>query len=137
MIESLSRWSAPVRRVEACPRLAVVRWPAKESHNKFVRPASPPTHRYAEVPPRNSRWKGSIHPASIRNSVQQVVDYRSPYPHGTVIVDPHRRFLYLIQKDNKPSVRRSVSAAKGSPLRVRAPWQEIKTVAALDADRRR
>jgi lipoprotein-anchoring transpeptidase ErfK/SrfK len=33
--------------------------------------------------------------------LQQVVDYRSSYPRGTLIVDPHRRFLYLIQKDNK------------------------------------
>lgn len=33
--------------------------------------------------------------------LQQVVDYRSPHPPGTVVVDPHRRFLYLIRKGNK------------------------------------
>jgi lipoprotein-anchoring transpeptidase ErfK/SrfK len=33
--------------------------------------------------------------------LQQVVDYRSPHPPGTVVVDPHRRYLYLVQKGNK------------------------------------
>ena len=33
--------------------------------------------------------------------LQQVVDYRSPHPPGTVVVDPHRRFLYLVQKGGK------------------------------------
>jgi len=33
--------------------------------------------------------------------LKQVVDYRSPHPPGTVVVDPHNRFLYLIQKDGK------------------------------------
>jgi lipoprotein-anchoring transpeptidase ErfK/SrfK len=33
--------------------------------------------------------------------LKQVVDYRASYPAGTVVVDPHRRFLYLVQKGNK------------------------------------
>jgi lipoprotein-anchoring transpeptidase ErfK/SrfK len=33
--------------------------------------------------------------------LKQVVDYRSPHPPGTVVVDPIRRFLYLVQKDGK------------------------------------
>jgi lipoprotein-anchoring transpeptidase ErfK/SrfK len=33
--------------------------------------------------------------------LKQIVDYRAPYPPGTVVVDPHRRFLYLVQKGNK------------------------------------
>jgi lipoprotein-anchoring transpeptidase ErfK/SrfK len=33
--------------------------------------------------------------------LQQVVDYRSSHPPGTVVVDPHRRYLYLVQKGNK------------------------------------
>lgn len=33
--------------------------------------------------------------------LKQVVDYRSPHPAGTVVVDPHRRFLYLVQKGGK------------------------------------
>ncbi|MGH6642070.1 MAG: L,D-transpeptidase [Bradyrhizobium sp.] len=33
--------------------------------------------------------------------LKQTVDYRTPYPLGTVVVDPHRRFLYLVQKGNK------------------------------------
>lgn len=33
--------------------------------------------------------------------LKQVVDYRSPHPPGTVVVDPHRRFLYLVEKGGK------------------------------------
>src|SRR5262245_28802631 len=33
--------------------------------------------------------------------LKQVVDYRSSQPPGTVVVDPHRRFLYLVQKGEK------------------------------------
>lgn len=33
--------------------------------------------------------------------LKQVVDYRSSHPPGTVVVDPHRRFLYLVQKGEK------------------------------------
>jgi lipoprotein-anchoring transpeptidase ErfK/SrfK len=33
--------------------------------------------------------------------LKQVVDYRSPHPAGTVVVDPRRRFLYLVQKGGK------------------------------------
>jgi lipoprotein-anchoring transpeptidase ErfK/SrfK len=29
------------------------------------------------------------------------VAYRSPYPVGTIVVDPHNRFLYLVQKDGQ------------------------------------
>ena len=52
--------------------------------------------------------------------LKQMVDYRAPYPPGTVVVDPHRRFLYLVQKGIRPSVTASGSAAKAWPLRVRA-----------------
>jgi lipoprotein-anchoring transpeptidase ErfK/SrfK len=31
--------------------------------------------------------------------LRQVVEYHSPYPSGTVVVDPRRRFLYLVEKD--------------------------------------
>ena len=33
--------------------------------------------------------------------LKQMVDYRASYPPGTVVVDPHRRFLYLVQKGKK------------------------------------
>jgi lipoprotein-anchoring transpeptidase ErfK/SrfK len=33
--------------------------------------------------------------------LNQTVAYRSPYPAGTIIVDPHNRFLYLVQKDGQ------------------------------------
>ncbi|MEH2594993.1 lipoprotein-anchoring transpeptidase ErfK/SrfK [Bradyrhizobium sp. AZCC 1577] len=33
--------------------------------------------------------------------LKQTVTYRSPYPAGTIVVDPHKRFLYLVQKDGQ------------------------------------
>src|SRR5262249_10070527 len=33
--------------------------------------------------------------------LKQTVSYRSPYPAGTIIVDPHNRFLYLVQSDDQ------------------------------------
>ena len=33
--------------------------------------------------------------------LKQVVDYRSTHPPGTVVVDPHKRFLYLVQNGGK------------------------------------
>ncbi len=33
--------------------------------------------------------------------LKQIVDYRSTNPPGTVVVDPHKRFLYLVQKGGK------------------------------------
>ena len=39
--------------------------------------------------------------------LKQVVDFRSPHPPGTVVVDPHKRFLYLVQKGGKAIDRKS------------------------------
>jgi lipoprotein-anchoring transpeptidase ErfK/SrfK len=33
--------------------------------------------------------------------LRQTVAYRSPYSAGTIVVDPHKRFLYLVQKDGQ------------------------------------
>ena len=52
--------------------------------------------------------------------LKQMVDYRAPYPPGTVVVDPHRRFLYLVQKGDK-AIRYGVGVgARAWPLRARA-----------------
>jgi len=53
---------------------------------------SPPTLRYAEVAAEKFPVEGVDTSRVDPQFLQQVVDYRSPYPHGTVIVDPHRRF---------------------------------------------
>ena len=36
-----------------------------------------------------------------RRFLKQTVTYRSPHPAGTIVVDPHDRFLYLVQKDGQ------------------------------------
>ena len=47
--------------------------------------------------------------------LKQMVDYRAPHPPGTVVVDPHRRFLYLVQKGSK-AIRYGVGVGReGAP----------------------
>jgi lipoprotein-anchoring transpeptidase ErfK/SrfK len=43
--------------------------------------------------------------------LKQVVAYSSPYPAGTIVVDPHNRFLYLIRKDGQ-AVRYGVGVGR-------------------------
>src|ERR1700737_4511861 len=35
-------------------------------------------------------------------NLRQLVDYRTTQPPGTVVVDPHKRFLYLVMENGKP-----------------------------------
>jgi lipoprotein-anchoring transpeptidase ErfK/SrfK len=44
-------------------------------------------------------------------NVRQIVNYRTPYPPGTIVVDPHARFLYLVMENNK-AMRYGVGVAK-------------------------
>ncbi|CAD7032106.1 L,D-transpeptidase [Pseudorhizobium endolithicum] len=44
-------------------------------------------------------------------NVRQVVDYKTGYPPGTIVVDPHSRFLYLVMKGGK-AMRYGVGVAK-------------------------
>jgi lipoprotein-anchoring transpeptidase ErfK/SrfK len=68
---------------------------------EFAGPPSPGMAHYAAAPaekfPVDAVDTSRIDPQFL----QQVVDYRSPHPPGTVVVDPHRRFLYLVQKGGK------------------------------------
>lgn len=43
--------------------------------------------------------------------LRQIVDYRTEYPVGTIVVDPHARFLYLVMEDGK-AMRYGVGVAK-------------------------
>lgn len=44
-------------------------------------------------------------------NIRQVVDYRTKYPPGTIVVDPHARFLYLVMEGGK-AMRYGVGVAK-------------------------
>jgi lipoprotein-anchoring transpeptidase ErfK/SrfK len=56
---------------------------------------------YAERPAEKFPVQ-AVDPSQIdAQFLKQVVDYRSPHPPGTVVVDPHRRFLYLVEKGGK------------------------------------
>src|ERR1700737_1730924 len=45
-------------------------------------------------------------------NLRQLVDYRTTQPSGTVVVDPHKRFLYLVMENGK-ALRYGVGAGKG------------------------
>ena len=68
---------------------------------EFSMPQSPATMHYAargaEKFPVDAVDTSDIDAQFLR----QMVDYRAPDPPGTVVVDPHHRFLYLVQKGNK------------------------------------
>ena len=44
-------------------------------------------------------------------NLRQLVDYRTTQPPGTVVVDPHKRFLYLVMENGK-AVRYGVGVGK-------------------------
>ncbi len=44
-------------------------------------------------------------------NVRQVVDYKTGYPPGTIVVDPYARFLYLVMENGK-AMRYGVGVAK-------------------------
>lgn len=44
-------------------------------------------------------------------NIRQVVDYRTRYPPGTIVVDPYARFLYLVMEGGK-AMRYGVGVAK-------------------------
>lgn len=43
--------------------------------------------------------------------LRQIVDYNSPYPAGTIVVDPYERFLYLVMENGK-AMRYGVGVAR-------------------------
>lgn len=59
------------------------------------------TTRYAALPAEKFPVEAVDTSRIDPQFLQQVVDYRSPHPPGTVVVDPHRRYLYLVQTGNK------------------------------------
>ncbi|OHV79251.1 L,D-transpeptidase [Rhizobium sp. LCM 4573] len=44
-------------------------------------------------------------------NIRQIVDYQTKYPPGTIVVDPHARFLYLVMEGGK-AMRYGVGVAK-------------------------
>ena len=67
-------------------------------------------------------------------NVRQVVDYATAEPAGTIVVDPHARFLYLVMEDGK-AMRYGVGVGKaGLEFTGEATSQPQGRMAALDAD---
>src|SRR5690348_13296214 len=57
--------------------------------------------RYAEMPSEKFNVEAVDLSAIDPRFLRQVVDYRTTESPGTIVVDPHNRFLYLIEKGSK------------------------------------
>src|SRR5260370_16399661 len=83
--------------------------PAPMTMARMVNPD--PVQRYAV--PLGERFEvdavdlSEMDPKNLR----QLVDYRTTQPPGTVVVDPHKRFLYLVMENGK-AVRYGVGVGK-------------------------
>ncbi|QOZ55252.1 L,D-transpeptidase [Bradyrhizobium sp. CCBAU 53338] len=59
------------------------------------------TARYAAIPSEKFRVDAIDVSVVDPRFLRQVVDYRTTEPPGTIVVDPHNRFLYLVEKGGK------------------------------------
>ncbi|MDN4983431.1 L,D-transpeptidase [Bradyrhizobium arachidis] len=59
------------------------------------------TARYAAIPSEKFRVDAIDLSVVDPRFLRQVVDYRTTEPPGTIVVDPHNRFLYLVEKGGK------------------------------------
>jgi lipoprotein-anchoring transpeptidase ErfK/SrfK len=59
------------------------------------------TAQYAAINSEKYRVDAVDTSAMDQKYLRQVVDYRTRESPGTIVVDPHSRFLYLVQKDGK------------------------------------
>lgn len=71
--------------------------------------------------------------------LRQVVDYRTAEPPGTIVVDPHNRFLYLVEKDGK-AVRYGVGVGRAgleftgsANIQLKREWPHWTPTAAMIA----
>lgn len=64
-----------------------------------LRPVS--TARYAAISSEKFKVDAVDTSAIDQKYLRQVIDYRTRESPGTIVVDPHNRFLYLVEKDGK------------------------------------
>ncbi len=70
-----------------------------------------PAGMYASIKDGNETIPGIDVSKMDPKNVRQVVDYKTGYPPGTIVVDPHSRFLYLVMEGGK-AMRYGVGVAK-------------------------
>ena len=71
----------------------------------------------------------AVDPARMKpRNIRQVVDYQTDQPTGTIVVDPHKRFLYLVMENGK-AMRYGVGVGKAGmeftgtgTIARKAPW---------------
>lgn len=71
--------------------------------------------------------------------LRQVVDYRTAQPPGTIVVDPHNRFLYLVEKGGK-AIRYGVGVGRAgleftgtASIQLKKEWPHWTPTAAMIA----
>ncbi|MCY1666357.1 L,D-transpeptidase [Rhizobium sp. SL86] len=91
--------------LSACVQTTETAPPARPTVDPAVQAMyGPVTDGEEKVPPVDT---SKMDPKNVR----QIVNYRTPYPPGTIVVDPHARFLYLVMENNK-AMRYGVGVAK-------------------------
>ena len=83
--------------------------PAPMAMTRMVNPDA--VQRYA-VPPGEKFEVDAVDVSEMDpKNLRQLVDYRTTQPPGTVVVDPHKRFLYLVMENGK-ALRYGVGVGK-------------------------
>jgi len=96
------------------------------------------TH-YAAIPSEKFRVDAVDLSAIDPRFLRQVVDYRTAEPPGTIVVDPHNRFLYLVERGGK-AVRYGVGVGRAgleftgtANIQLKREWPHWTPTAAMIA----
>lgn len=94
---------------------------------------------YAAIPSEKFRVDAVDLSAIDPRLLRQVVEYRTAEPPGTIVVDPHNRFLYLVEKDGK-AVRYGVGVGRAgleftgtANIQLKKEWPHWTPTAAMIA----
>ncbi|POR52443.1 lipoprotein-anchoring transpeptidase ErfK/SrfK [Bosea psychrotolerans] len=111
-----------IRVLQAAKRCAVIALPLAVAACTTVRPQPPMAASYSAIPPQVAQRYAAIDTEKFKvpavdledlqpRNVRQLVDYPTKHPPGTLVVDPHQRFLYLVQEHGK-ALRYGVGVGK-------------------------
>ncbi|SDH33690.1 Lipoprotein-anchoring transpeptidase ErfK/SrfK [Bosea robiniae] len=111
-----------IRVLRAAKPLAVIALPLLIAACTTVQPQPPATASYSAIPPHVAQRYAAIETEKFKvpavdlddlqpRNMRQLVDYPTKHRPGTLVVDPHQRFLYLVQEHGK-ALRYGVGVGK-------------------------